>query len=374
LFNKKIISYLVLAVFIISLCLPGTIASASVTITNLYTGSAPIRSITKCGDGSLIGPRSSGHEIEVWSSTNNGTSWVRKGSVASNATISYADPTMFAIAGTSTVFCAFTEINAGKYSITICRSDNNGGSWVYDSTVIAGKSKFVGAPFLFKANNGDLQCYYDSEQLATDSGHDGFQYIAMQGRNGTSGDWTKYGTVVASREANVATISRDGMATVVDLGNNRLMCVTEGIESVSTGGANANVVRSIQSFDGGKTWDYNNRQIVYQSRVDASSGRRFNAYCPYAIRIGGGPVGVVFCTDEDFAGPPDYSNQAVETRRAHVKYIQTTDAFEHWGATTTVWSAGSNAYTPGLFERASNNALVTIDNFAGVQTVLQLTP
>lgn len=360
---------------IITLCLPGTSASAAAKVTNLYKGSASIRSITRCSDGSLIGPRTSGHEIEVWTSIDNGASWIRKGSVASNSNINYADPTMLAIPGTNIVFCAFTEVTAdNKHSIVVCRSDNNGASWVYDSTVVGGKSKFVGAPFLFEANNGDLQCYYDSEQLATDNGHDGFQYIAMQGRKGISGDWNNYGTVIASREANTNTISRDGMATIVDLGNNRLMCVTEGIESTPTGGANANVIRAIQSFDGGRTWDYNNRKIIYKSKVDSGSGRRYNSYCPYAIRIGNGPVGVVFCTDEDFAGAPDYSNQAVETRRAHVKYIQTTDTFEHWGAVTTIWSGGTNAYTPGLFERSSNNALVTIDNFSGVQTVLQLTP
>lgn len=371
--NKKVIR--VLVVLLITLMSINSIpTSAAVSVSNIYYGPAAIRSITRASDGRLVGARTSGHEIEVWTSTNNGSGWTRYGTVVSNSAISYADPNVLAIPGTTTVFIAFTEVNAGKHGITICRSNNNGKDWVYDSTVIGNTSRFVGAPFLFRADNGDLQCYYDSEQLAADNGHPGYQWIAMQGRNGTSGAWSKYGTVVASREANPALMTRDGMATVVNLGNNRLMCVTEGVETNATGGTNANVIRAIQSWDGGKTWDYNNRKIVYQSRIDAGSGRRYNSYVPYAIRIGGGPVAVVFCTDEDFSGPPDYSSQDVMTRRAHVKYIQTNNSFENWGAVSTIWSAGDKAYAPGLFERWSNNAIVTIDNFYGNQTILQLTP
>ena len=41
------------------------------------------------------------------------------------------------------------------------------------------------------------------------------------------------------------------MASVVDLGNNRIMVVTEGIEDNKSGGVYSNVVRAIQSNDGG---------------------------------------------------------------------------------------------------------------------------
>ena len=90
------------------------------------------------------------------------------------------------------------------------------------------------------------------------------------------------------------------MASVIDLGNNRIMVVTEGVEDQENGGARANVIRAIQSFNGGKIWDFNERRIVYQSRIHQNSNKRFNAYVPMGIRIGNGPVGVVFCTDEDF--------------------------------------------------------------------------
>ena len=40
------------------------------------------------------------------------------------------------------------------------------------------------------------------------------------------------------------------MHTVIDLGNNRIMVVTEGVEDNPSGGKYANVVRAIQSFNG----------------------------------------------------------------------------------------------------------------------------
>ena len=180
-----------------------------------------------------------------------------------------------------------------------CRSNDNGFNWVYDSTVIGGQSLFVGVPWLFIANNGDLQCYYDSEPLVSYNCAYGSQWIAMQGKNGINGEWIKYGVVTASRNSDISKLCRDGMATVINLGNNRIMLVTEGVEDYPSGGKYANVVRAIQSFDGGKTWDLGGRRIVYQSHLDGNTWRRYNAYCPMGIRIVGGPVGVVFCTDED---------------------------------------------------------------------------
>ena len=175
-----------------------------------------------------------------------------------------------------------------KFSVVVCRSDNNGNDWVYDSTVIGEQTLFVGAPWLFLASNGDLQCYYDSEPLASLNGAPGSQWIAMQGRNGIKGEWDKYNIVTTSRDINQSKLCRDGMASVIDLGNNRIMVVTEGIENSVSGGKYANVLRAIQSFDGGKTWDYDGRKILYQSFIDESSQRRYNAYCPMGIRIGEG--------------------------------------------------------------------------------------
>lgn len=349
--------------------------SLAFTLTQIHYGSGPIRSMTKCADGSLVGGRSSGNEIEVWASTNNGVTWLRRGTVANNSSINFGDVMFLAIPGTNTVFCAFREFNSSnQYSIVVCKSLDSGVNWAYDSTIISGQTDFVGAPWLLIANNGDLQCYYDSEPLATANGSHGSQWIAMQGRNGTTGNWNKYGVVAASRDVNKSKFIRDGMPSVVDLGNNRIMVVTEGIEESPSGGVYSNVVRAIQSFDGGVTWDYAGRKIVYQSVIHSSTGKRYNSYCPVAIRIGNGPVGIVFCTDESFGGTPDASNMDVASRRSHIKYIKTTTNFETWGELTTIWNGGSQSYAPGMIETSSNDVLITIDHFMGNQRFYRMIP
>ncbi len=361
---KEIMLYSILFLILIS-------SINSQSINQLSYGSGPIRSMTILNDGVILGGRSSGHEIEVWVTSDKGISWILRGSVAKNSEINYGDVMFLAIPQTTKVFCAFREQNwDNQFSVTVCRSDNNGFDWVFDSQVIAGQTLFVGAPWLFLAQNGDLQCYYDSEPLASNYGSYGSQWIAMQGRNGITGDWNKYGLIQASRDSNTGKLCRDGMASVIDLGNNRIMVVTEGVEDYTSGGKYANVVRAIQSFDGGKTWNYDGRRIVYQSFIDEGTQRRYNAYCPMGIRIGGGPVGVVFCTDEDFGGTPDASDSDVTLRRTHIKFIRTLDNFETWGDIKSFWVDGSQAYAPGMLEESFNEVLVSIDHFYGNERFL----
>lgn len=332
-------------------------------------GSAPIRSITRRSDGQLIGPISTGHSIEVWISGDGGATWAPHGSVVTNGGVDFGDPTMLHIPGTHTIFCAFREFSGGQWRITVTRSDNDGDGWVYDSTVVGPVSPFVGAPFLFQRQNGDLQIYYDSELLASQNGKGGHQWIAMQGRHGTGGAWDAYGVVAASRALEPNALSRDGMATVVQLGGDRLMIVTEGVEPFQTGGSFANEIHAIESWDGGRTWDGSLRRTIYRPRVDGGSGRRYNAYVPYAIRVGGGPVGVAFCTDEDKGGAPDFSSDPVDRRQCHVKYISTTNTFENWSGSSPIWTGSDRNYTPGLFERASNDVIVTIDQLGGIRVM-----
>lgn len=331
------------------------------------SGPAGIRSITRRANGHLIGLRSSGAELEVWSSSTNAAGWYRLGTVASSSTVQYGDPMVCRKPNTSTIYCAFREFVNGLYTITICRSDNDGVGWVYDSNIVVGQNKFVGAPWLVIIN-GNLQCYYDSEPDAQAAGSPGGQWIVMRERVGLTGSWTTKAKVTVAREPNINTPCREGMASVVDLGGGRMMCVTEGIEAVASGGARANVVRSVQSFDSGRTWG--SRQIVYQSFIHSGSGKRFNAYCPQAIRVGNGPVWVTFCTDENFPGPPDPSNMNVLQRRSHIKYVQTLQTFESWSGTTNIWTQSSQNYAPGLYERASNDVIVVIDQFFGNQRVM----
>jgi hypothetical protein len=333
------------------------------------SGGAPIRGITRRADGALIGGSSWGRGIDTWISWNGGATWALHGSVANNPNVEFGDVTLRAIPGTSIIFCAFREFSGGQWRVTVTRSDNNGDHWVYDSTVAGPTTRFVGAPFLFQRGNGDLQIYYDSELLAAQGGFPGHQWIAMQGRRGISGAWNAYGTVTVSRDKRAGALSREGMPTVVPLGGDRIMAVVEGVEGFPTGGARANVINAVQSWDGGRTWDDSLRRTVYASRVHAGSGRRYNAYVPYAIRVGNGPVGVAFCTDEDKGTTPDLSSTPPDQRYCHVGFVMTTVNFETWGAPSSIWTGTSRNYTPGLFERAPNDVIAVIDGM-GTNRVL----
>ena len=46
----------------------------------------------------------------------------------------------------------------------------------------------------------------------------------------------------------------------------------------------------------------------------------FLSYCPMGIIIEGGPVGVIFFTDEDFGCMYDMSSEDVTKRRCHIKF------------------------------------------------------
>lgn len=331
-------------------------------------GSGPIRSIVRRADGRLIGPRSSGHAIEAWVSEDDGARWRRHGEVTRNERVGFGDPVFLAVPGSNIVFCAAREHTNGTFRVTVYRSEDGGDRWAYDSTVDESATRFVGAPFLFLRRNGDLQCYYDSEPMAAENGRPGFQWIAMRGRSGLTGDWDHYGLVTASREHDTSLLTRDGMPSVVDLGGDRLMCVTEGVETRGRGGAN--VVRAITSEDGGRTWDYAGRRILYECRVDPVSGRQFNAYAPWAIRLSNGSVWVSFCTDEDFPAPPDFSHENVGKRRSHIKVIRAAAPYRAWSSPSTVWDRSAKTYVPGLFERDPGDVLCAIDLLNGQQAIL----
>lgn len=331
-----------------------------------FAAPGPVRGVTRLSDGRRLGARLDGPGVSVMVADADAPAWTRLAVVTRNDALAFGDPMVLAIPGTATVFCAFRTFSGGLWRVLVYRSDNAGKDWAYDSTVAGPSRLFVGAPWLFLAPNGDLQCYYDSEPMAAENGRPGFQWIAMVGRKGVNGPWTHYGLVTASREEDTAILTRDGMPTVVSLGGERLLCVTEG---VLPGHGNANVVRAIASPDGGRTWDFAGRRILYQSRVDPATDRRFNAYAPFALHASDGTAWVAFCTDEGFSGPPDWSHAPVHERHSHVKVIHARAPWRAWSAPETVWSGNFNNYIPGLFERGGALA-ATIHLFDGRDALL----
>lgn len=367
--TKKVIALFLAITMVLSVQI---VAYAAVFDYSQFGGA--MRIMVRLNDGSLIGGRSTGHSMEVWRSTDNGASWGNSvySTITTNANIEFGDLTFLVVPGTTTVFSAWREYANSKFAVVVGKSTNNGLTWSYDSTIVSNSTLFVGAPCLF-LSNGNLQCYYDSEEIAEYSGYIGQQWVAMVSRNGLTGLWNKYGSlpVVVSRDKDINLLAKDGLTSVIDLGNNTIMCV---VESGEVDGAHSNVIREVRSYDGGATWDYANRRILYQSPVDPVTGNRFNSYCPHAIKMSDGTIAVTFCTDEDFASPPDASNTPVESRRSHIKVIRSMNSdFTEWTAPLTVWNANSLSYLPGLFENTTNNLLVTTALFYGNQQFTDLT-
>ena len=224
---------------------------------------APIRFITRSSGNRLIGGRVGGspNAIEVWASTNNGSTWSRTGTVASSSTVEYGDPCFLSDGGTL-VYCAFREHQGSQFQITVCRSTDGGSTWAFDSVVASNtQNRFLGAPCLWFSRDGTVQCYYDSEQVAADSGHPGWQWLYMNARPKFSfgAAWTTY-QGVASRPSNANIFARDGMASVVNLDGTTMMLVCEGIDPANP---SRNCLYALKSYNNGQTWDFNSRQTIW---------------------------------------------------------------------------------------------------------------
>lgn len=322
---------------------------------------AAVRCITR-SNGLLLGGRA-GDRVEAWSSRDGGASWTRTGTVIGPVPgVAYGDCDFLSDGG-GEVYCAFRQHHGSQWQVAVCRSEDGGASWAYDSTVDSTETgRFLGAPCLRFSGNGDLQCYYDSEVAAADAGHPGYQWIAeaSRPRHANVQAWTLTG--VACRPADPRVLSRDGMASVCSLGGGDMMLVCEGVDPAKP---SVNCLFSIFSHDDGKTWDYKSRARIW---APVKNGVQFNAYCPWAIRCADGSVGVVFCTDDDFVSPsPD--NAPPGRRNAHVKFIRTLAPFRQWGGLTTVDAGKNTMYAPGLFEVSPNHLICSIDSLAGYEMV-----
>lgn len=332
-----------------------------------FAARGPVRGVTQRDDGRWLGARLDGSSVSVVISGSGASEWSRLATVTSNDALAFGDAMILAVPGARTVFCSFRTHAGGLWRVQVYRSDNGGVSWAYDSTVAGPSRRFVGAPWLFLTANGDLQCYFDSEPLAAENRRPGFQWIAMKSRRGINGPWTKYNLVTVSRESDPNVLTRDGMPTVISLGGNRLLCVTEG---VLPGHGNANVVRAIESLDGGATWDFSGRRVLYQCHIDPGTDRRYNAYAPFAFRADDGAVWVAFCTDEDYPGPPDASHAPVHQRHSHIKAIRSHTPWRDWSAPETIWSGNFHNYIPGLFQRGPGHLEGSVHLFDGRDALL----
>jgi hypothetical protein len=150
-----------------------------------------------------------------------------------------------------------TKTGQRHYSIRIAISHDAGQTWqphslVAESTLAPAHEpdalRGLWSSFLLLKRDGSLQCYYDDEDTPHQQGFFRHQWITMQTWDTNAQQWLN--PVTVSRAHAPRRLSRDGMASVVELPSGRLLCV---LESVQTSPPHPNCLRLVTSDDGGRT-------------------------------------------------------------------------------------------------------------------------
>ncbi|OKL58129.1 hypothetical protein UA08_06432 [Talaromyces atroroseus] len=284
------------------------------------------------------------HIITVATSTDNGVSWTKTGTVASGptSTTDIDNPYPLQLPN-GRILIAFRNhsLQDGVYTyfrITICYSDDNGATWSYLSTPASDPGPTDGnwEPLLRMAEDGvTLQLYYSRQ----DSGVD--QESLMRTSTDGGATWTSATVISSGGDGD----TRDGMIGVATVDGENLIMV---FESETDGGLFS--VHSQTSSDGGATWG--NRAVVYE----AQSG--WNAQAPQVINVGGTLV-VSFMYD-----PNDLND-------ASIQVLTSTDGGSTWGDMTEAFPSGASwAGLLTLDDDTSFLALASYDGDAQAQKLV----
>lgn len=251
------------------------------------------------------------------------------------------------------------------YSIRTAISHDAGQTWQPHSVVAESVLEPAKEPealrglwssFLLQKRDGTLQCYYDDENTPHRAEFFRHQWITMKTWDAHAQQWVN--PVTVSRAHERQHLSRDGMASVVELPSGRLLCV---LESVQTAPPHANCIRLVSSDDGGRTWSWqrHERRILFQpSKPDHL------AVSPWVTLLAGGPLLCVFATDEDQASssPPGTHPWYLKT---DVKYVVSVDQGRTWSPTAHTLFAGTHhTYAPGVVPLRDGSLLATFQDFA----------
>lgn len=233
-----------------------------------------------------------------------------------------------------------------RYAIEVSQSSDRGRTWTRHSVVASheatgeGPSRGLWAPLLFVAPSGELQCYYDDENLPFERGFRGHQWIVM--RRWLGSRWSD--SVVVAREA--LGLSRDGMPAVVAAGS-RLLCLFEGVQPAPP---HDSVIRASESADGGRTWSP--PRLVFQARPQG-----FQAVAPTAVAKGD-RVLLVFCTNQG-GGESAASGSPPRDMRLDVVSMESLDAGRTWSTVRTVYSGSHRNYLPSLAREGDHAVLLS---------------
>jgi hypothetical protein len=236
---------------------------------------------------------------------------------------------------------------AKTYAIEVAESSDGGATWRPHSVVATshvdanstGPSRGLWASFLLQRSDGTVQCYYDDERTPFDHDRPGHQWVTMKTWDPAAGTWAS--PVTVSR-APGDDLSRDGMPSVVELPGGRLLAT---VESVGVKRPHPNLVRSVTSDDGGQTWNWRDRGVVYRPARPGG----FMALAPWTTQTRDGILLCVFCTDED-RDAADVSGTPPPRLSMDVKYVVSRDDGRTWSAARPVYDALHRNYLPGIIE------------------------
>ena len=210
--------------------------------------------------------------------------------------------------------------------------------------------------FLLLRRDGALQCYFDDEDTPHREGFFRHQWVTMKTWDPSGRRWHQ--PVTVSRAHARDHLSRDGMASVVELPSGRLLCA---LESVQTYRPHANCIRMVTSDNSGRTWSWQReeREILFQS-----SRANHLAISPWLARLPGGELVCVFATDENSAQP---GKSGTHPRRLNLdlKYILSKDSGRTWSHEALTLYAGTHrTYVPGVLPLRDGALLVTCQDFS----------
>ncbi|MFN3683013.1 MAG: sialidase family protein [Fimbriimonadaceae bacterium] len=233
-----------------------------------------------------------------------------------------------------------------RFAIEVAQSADRGRTWTRHSVVTehqapaTGPSRGLWAPLLFLTPSGELQCYYDDENLPFERGAPGHQWVAM--RRWLGSRWSE--PVVVAKEP--GGLSRDGMPAVAAVGG-RLVCLFEGVRPNPP---HDSVIRMAESRDGGRSWS--SPRVVFEARPPGCQ-----SVAP-TVAARDGRIVAVFCTNHGRRTSVPSGSPPPEMR-LDVVSMWSADGGRTWSEPETVYSGTSRNYLPSLAQTPDGRLLLS---------------
>ncbi len=315
-------------------------ADAPLAFSQSYS-SGGFKAPVQINDGSLLAAKTIGSAVKCFRCTKVGRPWVEYSTiaVADGPGIDIGDGHLLQLENGDILYSYRhnlihkKETAEKKFSIRVAISRDGGRSWRHHSTVAATNGTDFGfwSTFLLQRPDGTLQCYYDDERSPSIEGLPGHQWITMKTYNAQTSRWEDATTV---SRASGELLSRDGMCSVIETSDRRLVCICEGVQECHP---HRGCLWITDSKDGGRTWSYPHRKLWEPTNPD------FNALAPWAVKMSNGMLVVVFTTDEERESPTEASTGVLFQ---DLKYIISKDNGASWEGPWTI-DDGYPIFFPG---------------------------